>query len=242
MSLRTNEPSRPIANDPTAHDLLRAAHHTQYQFPERFAGFKASVTFTSDGTSRGAVLVRAPRDIALDLETDEQSSGWVRQEIASIAGHRWPSSYEQGDGRWTLTLGPDDGNALGRQVLMHDDPFSSSYRLHDGRITEVTRTMGTTRFSIITQQHLELPDGRLLPSAFTVGYWDLEGGRLTKTEAYTDDYVEVDGVWLPQSRRVVTMDDNGLTARQITFTGHQLLADSASVITDVSARRDRSGA
>lgn len=241
MSLTTNTPPTEVANDPAAHALLRAAHEAGYRFPAGFAGFTARVTYSGNGTATGTVTVRAPRDLMLDLDTDEQSYGWVRQEIASIAGHRWPTPYEQGDGRWTITLGPDDGHALGRQVTMHDDPFSSSYRVRDGRIGEVTRQMGQTRFSIITQEHLELPDGRFLPSAFTVGYWSLEGNRLTKSDVYADEYVEVDGVWLPRSRRVVTLSDEGISARQITLSDHQLLTGTAAA-GEVTAERRQHGA
>jgi hypothetical protein len=164
-----------------------------------------------------------------DLLADNTDLEWIRQEIASIVGHRWPVDYTQGDGRYTLTLGPADNHPLGQLVQFHDDPFSSSYRIAGGQITQVNRQMGKVRFSIQTQVRTETRDGRTLPAHFTVTTWDREQGRLIRTTIYHDTYIAVEGTYLPARRRVIEADDNGLTVRELQLSAHQLLEPTEAV-------------
>lgn len=218
-----------VANDPAAHAALREAHEAGYKFPVGFGGFSATLTFVRDGeTFSGSAAVRAPRDIQIDLDADDASLGWLRQELGSMAGHRWPTTYEAGDGRWALTLGDDADHPLGRTVTVHDDPFGSSYRLRGGRISQVNRQMGGTRFTITILEHQMAADGRHLPSVFTVAYWDVAEGRLSRADAYSDRYVEVGGSSLPAGRRVVTSSDTGQTTREFLLGGHELLVGEAA--------------
>lgn len=229
-----------ITNDPAAHALLRTAHAGAYRFPEGFAGFAASLVYAEDGTtSAGTIQVRGPRDVSVELggKPTEAALDWLRQELGSMAGHRWPAPYAAGDGRWTQTLGPADDHPLGRLVLIHDDPFDSSYRVRDGRIAQVNRRMGTTRFTITIQGHQELADGRTLPSAFMVAFWDTERGRLTRADVYADRYLDVDGIQLPKARRVATAGDDGWTVRELVLSDHRFLGGAADAGLTEAARR-----
>jgi hypothetical protein len=210
-----------ISNDPKAHTLLRAAHEGGYRFPRGFAGFAATVRVVDgEHAASGRVKVRSPQDVSLEIDAGAATTAWLQHEIASMAGHRWPTPYEESDGRWTLTVESDDAHPLGRLVRVHDDPFQSSYRVRDGRIAQITRQMGPRRFSIIPHEHTITPDGRALPSHFTVVFWDLDQGRLVRSDAYQDQYVPVDGVYLPASRRVVSADDAGITVRELALSDH----------------------
>lgn len=207
-----------------AHQRLREAHEGAYRFPVGFGGFTAQLTYEEFGLSvTGLISVRAPRDIHFDIDAPEQVAGWIRQELGSMAGHRWPTSYEQGDGRYELSIEEED-HPLGPLLRMNNDPFTSSYRVLEGRITQVTREMGPMRFSISIQAQTTVSDGRVLPVSFMVNYWSLESERLTRADAYTDQYLDVEGIQLPSSRRVVTADDQGLRVRQLTLGDHRLLA------------------
>ena len=226
------------ANDPAAHAALKHAHDAGYKFPAGFAGFAATLTFIQDGAAvSGRITVKAPRDVQFDIGADEAAIGWLKQEIGSMAGHRWPSPYEAGDGRWTLTLSDDATHPLGQTVTVHNDPFGSSYRLRDGHISQVNRQMGGTRFTITILAHQVAADGRSLPSVFTVAYWDIAEGRLTRADAYTDRYATVAGTSLPVGRRVVTSTDTGQTTRELILNGHELLTGEASTATPEAARR-----
>lgn len=237
MTTTQTPPPTEVTNDPAAHDTLRAAQANAYRFPVGFGGFTATISHESTGeTADGTVTVNGPRAIEVDLMASETALGWVQREISSMAGHRWPSDYDQGDGRWPLTL-EDDGNPLGARIVLQGDQFSSSYRVRDGRISQVNRRMGPMRFTIHIQSHQPLSDGRTLPGTFTVSFWDLASGRLTRSDVYTDHYVEVDRTWLPASRRVVTTSDDGIVARAFSLSDYRLLTGSVAPVAPEAARR-----
>jgi len=174
-----------------AHNLLREAQQAAYRFPEGFPGFWSNVTITeatSDATktASGTVTVGGPRAIEL--------AQWGKQEIGSIAEHRWPTSYEESDGRYGLTLDEDTDHPLGPQITFQDDPFTSVYRVANGWISQVTRSMGPMRFTITMQSHMETPDGRAQPSEFTVSYWNTQQNRLIRSDIYSDRYQVVENV------------------------------------------------
>jgi hypothetical protein len=211
-------------NDPAAHELLRGAHAAGYRFPAGFSGFRAALQFTdSEQSAVGTVEVRTPSQITLDLDVDESSRQWVLQEMASIVGHRWPTPYEQQDGRYNLTLVPEDRHPIGRLIQFNDDRFSSSYRVRGEHIAQVNREIGKMRFSISILEHSQASNGKWVASQFTVVYWNTHDGRLVRADAYSDSYVPVDGVDLPESRRVITASDDGLITHQMTLRDHELL-------------------
>ena len=214
----------PLVNDPEAHGLLKAAHESGYRFPSEFAGFSSDIEISVNGeTRRGHVVLRSPRDLDLDIEADEATMGWVRHEIGSMVGHRWPTPYAESDGRWILTLEEEAAHPLGQLIKVHDDPFDSSYRLRDGRITQVNRHMGPTRFSINIHEHALTADGRTLPSAFTVAFWNTEEGRLTRTDAYQDRYVEIGGIQVPEKRRILRAEDSCISVHEMMLSNYTLL-------------------
>jgi len=220
-----------------AHARLRAAHEKGYRFPEGFLGFEGdvAVTVASDADVshlKGRVTIGGPRAIEVKTDDDPATAQWVRQELASMAGHRWPTSYEAGDGRYELTIGEDDGHPLGVLLTFANDPFSSSYRLIGDRISQVARAMGAIRFTITMLRHIETSDGRTLPAEFTVSYWNTEENRLTRVDAYQDVYAEVDGVLVPASRTVVTAEDGGFTTRALTLSDVVLLTEPFVVTED----------
>lgn len=107
------------------------------------------------------------------------------------------------------------------EVVELGDSMNSAYRVSDGEIATVTRTLDDRRFTIVVHDRQRFDDGRTLPTSFTVFYWDASTAALTATEAYRDDVVEVEGVFLPAARRVVRGDEEGLSVREIELAGHK---------------------
>lgn len=181
--------------------------------------------------------MRSPREMALGIDADEAGLQWLNRELGSMIGHRWHAPYAEGDRRYTQTLGSDDAHPYGRLIRLHDDRFNSSYRVRDGQIAQINRQMGPMRFTIHIQDRVILPGdptGRSLPTHFTVAYWNVEGGRLVRTDIYRDRYVAIGGLHLPASRLVVTADDNGFTYREMRLTGHELLSNQDAPPTEAN--------
>jgi hypothetical protein len=203
--------------------LVREAHEASYRFPPSFPGFRSGLRFRSAGVeAEGTLVLRAGERPELEIDLPEQEGHWLEHELGSLAVHRFHRSYEDADGRNDKTLEDDDGNPLGRLVSIADR-MDSSYRVGGGRINEINRTHGGSRFTIVIQERAEAPDGRAVSTAFTVSHWDAATARLLRADAYTDAFADLGGLLLPSRRRVATASDAGLTVREVELTAHELL-------------------
>lgn len=210
-------------------ELLGEAHASAYRFPADFAGFAAVLTMTgSGGRGTGTVTARGPSSVVVSLDAPEAEHAWAAKELNSMVAHRWHQPYDAGDGRYPKEGDADGAHPLGRLVRLVGDPYSSSYRVLDGHVSVVERHMGPMRFCIVVHERGPAPDRRTVPSTFTVTYWNAATGALTRADAYSDAYTEVDGVMLPLSRRVVTATDDGLVTRQLRLSELHVLAGNAS--------------
>jgi hypothetical protein len=169
------------------------------------------------------VVAPDPSNVEVHLEAPEPDREWASRELASLVAHRWPQAYGSGDGRYPKETDPDDRHPLGLLVMLRGDPLSSSYRVQDRQVTQINRHHPGGRFSIVIQARMTAPDGRGLPTQFAVCHWD-GTGRLIRSDLYSDAYRNVEGVLLPERRRVATADDRGLTTRELRLTQHALAA------------------
>ena len=197
--------------------LLRRAHQAGYRLPPDFPGFTATVRTASGDTGRLVVRGRTDLDLTFDGTTTADAH-WAREELASMVSHRWAARYDDGDGRW-------DKRADSDTVRLLDDPFDSAYRLRDELISEVHRTAGDVRFVIAVSGRATVPDGRHLPTHFTVFHWATGTGQLVRAEHYVDAYVPVGDVQLPARRQVVAATAEGLTTRTLTLSDHRVGVD-----------------
>ncbi len=203
--------------------LTREAHDATYRFPPGFPGFRCRITVRAEGVeAEGSLTLRAGERPELEIELPEDDARWLGHELGSLAGHRFHRSYDEADGRNPKRLHDDDGNPLGRLVAIEDE-MDSAYRIGDGRINEISRTHGGSRFTIVIQQRADAGDGRAVSSAFTVCHWDAENGALLRADVYADSHVEVEGLLLPARRRVATASSSGLAVREVELSGHELL-------------------
>jgi hypothetical protein len=205
-----------------ADGLVAEAHRRGYRFPPEFAGFSAGVVWqTDDESGTGTLTARLGDEGAVELDGVE---GWVEQQLRSLLSHRAHRSYEAGDGAFAKQV--DGDGPLGTRVRI-EDSMDSSYVVGDGGIALVTRAHGGTRFTIAVQQKSPTPDGRELPTAFTVAYWD-GAGALVASEAHSDAYADLAGVLVPAGRTIVRADGTGLSVRRIVLDRHAPLDGSRS--------------
>jgi hypothetical protein len=208
-----------------AEALVRRAHARAYRYPEGFGGFRAEILASVDGReSEGTLVARPGPEVEVTLsDARPDDVQWVERELRSIIGHRQALAYDRSDGRHVKRVVEEAAHPLGVLVEL-DDEYSSSYRLSDGELASVTRTLGERRFTIVVHERLEVGDGTALPTSFTVFYWAAEDSALSATEAYRDTVVEVDGVLLPESRVIVRGDGDGLSVRRLRLREHTMEA------------------
>lgn len=199
-------------------DLLERAHDAAYRFPVEFKGFTAKVRTAAGAGGRVTATGRREHGFEFTAGTEDDIQ-WVREQVASILGHRWSTTFAAGDGRFPRTPEGEDPN--GALVRLAGDPMNSAYRVERDEIREVHRTAGDTMFTIVVSGSVYTAEGRL-PNNFSVYYWT--AGALVKADQYRDIYAQVGGVWLPSRRTITTADHGGLVTRVLELTEHEVTA------------------
>lgn len=204
--------------DPVAWNLLKETRHTRYYFVGSFDGFTSDVVLNDNGRIATGVInydVGRGADMRIKGE-DDRTEPWALQAVLNMIQHRRSPDFERGDGRHPTTFAEDDGSPAGRRVALND-AMRSSYRIRDGRVTEVDRTAGDEHFIISILEETPAGEGRYLPHYFTVTYFDAKTGAVKRNETFTDEYKKVDGVWLPVSRRILRAENGKVVTRVIEF-------------------------
>ncbi len=221
---RQNEQTA-VADDPTARTLLRQAFEKTARWQADFRGFSADLTINVDGKEwKGSVTVKGPRDVSVELP-DADLQKWTQEQLGMIAVHRGPRSFEESDGKYSLTL-EEDGHPFGPKFIIHGS--NSFYRLKDNRITQINRKMahpGMTpfAFTINVEESALTQDNKNLTTKYTVYYYSPEDGKLNNVESFTDTHVRVGSSDLPASRRIISYENGKVVVRSLTFSAHKLL-------------------
>lgn len=203
--------------------LVRDAHLNVHRHPPGFPGFRARVRLSTEGAvSVGRAAFRAGAAPAITVGARPEDADWLAREAASMVAHRAHRAYEDGDGRFDKDVEEGEG-PFGRVVHLAD-PMLSTYWIENGHITRIGRTIEGGRLSIMIQDQAPAPDGRWVPSHFTVTVQDETSGEVVAAEAYRDRYVAFGDLLLPASRRVVSLGREGSRTRELLLEHHELLA------------------
>ncbi len=210
--------------DPVAWNLLKETRETRYYFPPQFGGFTSDVVINDNGKIATAVInydVGGGADLQFKGGEVDETSPWVLEAVLNIIRHRRSTDFESRDGRYPICFAEDDKAPAGRRVTVNDT-MKSFYRIRDGRVTEVDRTIGGEHFIISVLEEVPAGQGRYLPRHFTVSYFDAKTGALTHTDTYMDEYQQVDGLWFPASERIVRAESGKVITRIIEFHNPQI--------------------
>lgn len=214
-----------VADDPRARDLLRRAFEATARWPKDFQGFTADLTVNVNGNeTNGSVLVKSPREVSVQLG-DGDIQKWAQEQLGMIAVHRGPRSFDESDGKYTLTM-EEDGHPLGIKVTIHGS--NSYYRLKDNRITQINRKMAHPgmnpfAFTINVEESAVTKDQKNLTTKYTVYYYSPTDGTLTNVESFTDTHVRIGACDLPATRRIITYEGKQVVVKYLSFTNHSLL-------------------
>ena len=214
-----------VADDPKAREALRRAFENTARWPAGFKGFTAQLAVNINGKEfHGPVTVKGPNEVSVQLG-DEEIQTWAHDQLAMIAVHRGPRTFEQSDGKYTLTM-VDDGHPLGIKLDIHGS--HSFYRLKDNRITQINRTMShpgmpAFAFTINVEDSAVTRDKKYLTTKYTVYYFSPEGGKLKNVESFTDTHARLGDADLPATRRIIAFENGSVIVKSLTLTDHQLL-------------------
>jgi len=215
--------SAAVADDPAARDLLRKAFEKTSRWPQGFKGFTADLICEEENrVSEGRVTVKSAREVTVEIG-DGELKKWAEGQISMMAVHRGPRSFEESDGKNSLTLGEEDHHPLGCLLILHGDGMNSRYRIKDDRITQINRSMERAKFTINVEDSLTTADGKALTTRYAVFYFSPADGTLRQVETYSDSHAVVNGIYLPGVRRVSFNENGAVTTRLLRFEHHRLM-------------------
>ncbi len=214
-----------VADDPQARTLLRRAFEHTARWQPDFRGFTADLTVSINGKeTSGPVMVKGPREVSVQLP-DADVQKWAQDQIAMIAVHRGPRSFEESDGQYTLTM-EEDGHPFGPKLMIHGS--NSFYRIKDNRITQINRKMAHPgmppfAFTINIEESAVTQDGKNLTTRYTVYYYSPTDGKLKNVESFADTHVRVGSSDLPATRRIISFENGEVVVKSLSFRNHKLL-------------------
>ncbi len=212
-----------VQNDPKAQDLLRGAFEKTARWQSDFQGFQADLRINMNGTeTKGTVTVKGPRDVAVQIQ-DEDLQKWAQNQIAMIAVHRGPRSFEESDGKYALTLGNSQSHPLGQRINIHGDGMESWYRIKDNRITQINRKMPHMAFTINVEESALTQDNKYLTTRYTVYYFSPKDGTLQNVDSFTDTHIRISSSDLPATRRIISYENGAVVTRTLVFENHKML-------------------
>jgi hypothetical protein len=220
-----HKPETTVTDDPHARELLRRAFENTARWQPDFKGFTADMAVNVNGKeTSGPVMVKGPREVSVQL-SDGDVQKWAQEQLGMIAVHRGPRSFEESDGKYTLTA-EEDGHPFGTKLNIHGS--NSFYRLKNNRITQINRKMAHPgmapfAFTINVEESAVTQDQKNLTTKYTVYYYSPADGKLNNVESFTDTHVRVGASDLPATRRIISFENGQVVVKSLTFTNHRLL-------------------
>jgi len=212
-----------VADDPKARTMLRQAFEKTARWQPDFKGFTADLTVNVNGKEgKGSVSVKGPKEVAVTLP-DPEMQKWAEGQIGMMAVHRGPRSFDESDGKYSLTLGDDTDNPLGPRLTINGDGMHSFYRVKGDRITQINRKMPHMAFTINVEDSAVTQDGKLLTTRYTVYYYSPQDGKLTNVESFTDSHARVASSDLPATRRIISYENGEVIVKSLLFEHHKML-------------------
>jgi hypothetical protein len=186
-----------------------------------FPGFTTDVVVRGDD---GKLEARATIDAAGTVELSGERSAlhdWAQDQLQSLVQHRMPDG-EITEGDVTFVAEPVM-HPLGRLIDLGDEQRQSRYRLNGDVITEVNRLMGPQRFTISVLSIHRNGEGKYLPEAFTMSFWDVKTGELKETRAFWNSWRRVGDFDLPERILEIAAGEQGAKTKELMFQNQRLL-------------------
>ncbi len=210
-------------DDPKAREALKEVFGNTARWDADFKGFTADINVNINGKEEtGTVTVKGPKEIELTIQ-DEKAKEFASENLASIAMHRGPRSFDESDGKYKLAFGDEGTHPLGRSVVMGGDGMGSFYRIKDGRIQQINRKTPRFSFSINIEESVKNAENKFLTKKYSVFYFKPENQGLKNVESYTDDYTRVDAYDLPEQRRIIDCQEGACVVSSMTLSNHKML-------------------
>ncbi len=188
------------AEDPAATRLLKDARAARALW-EKFPGFSANVRINHNGQVINTHLqVQDNGKLTFDI-ADPDTKKFVRQQLASLVGHRLPGGTEKATP--CAFADKNEDHPQGRKIVVLGDKMGSSYRVKDNQLLEVNRGMKGSRFTITVLKNDVTPEKKYLASQYVVHTWKNGGNELLDSTTFHHTWKRVNGLDLPDTLTIV---------------------------------------
>lgn len=213
-----------IRDDPEARTLLEEARR-QVVVWDHFPGFQAKLTVDRDSNrSGGEVMVLPSGKVQVELQ-DRETAEWAGRILRSLVNHRLKLETHKHEDA-PVAFGPQDQHPQGR-LVKKSDRLSSTYRIKARQIVQVNQKTEKGWLSLNVLEYTPTLHGSL-PKQVAVFQFD-EKGVLATSTVFTDEYVEIEGFWLPKSRVIITAQGGKIEVARLQFYEHRLLQKEAAM-------------
>ena len=210
-------------DDPKAREALREVFGNTARWSSDFNGFTADVIVNINGSEEsGTITVKNSKEIEHSIKSEKHKE-FLSENMASIAMHRGPRSFEESDGKYKLSFIDDGSHPQGRAISMGGDGMSSFYRIKDGRIQQINRKTPRMSFTINVEESVKNTEGKFLTHKYTVYYFNPENGSIKDVESYTDNYARVGSFDLPEYRRIIHAESGTVESGFMQLRNHKTL-------------------
>lgn len=208
---------------PSAKELLGRARNARATWAD-FPGFSAKMKLeTGEKAATGEIAVSADGSVRLQ-GFDKIDTKAAQARLDSLMQHRFAGG---GPAEEVVYVDEPAKHPLGSLLRFEDDEkLHSAYRVKDDVITEVNRETGPVRFTISVLEVSRNLEGKYLPRAFNVTFWDVATGALSSTESHLNLWKRVGPFDLPERLLIVSGDKNGKRALLCELSDHQLTQPS----------------
>lgn len=210
-------------SDPLAYRALQFAGEWRESLTADAQPFRVKFSATNTNQTLTGTVTWRPNDLQITFDGPEgEATKHVRTQLSSLFQHRVHRSFEQGEGKYRITLKGTKENALS---IALNDPMKSSYVIKDGRLAEVKRVFGKEELTLNIHKFQETPNGRYLSTGFHSVSRDVATGEVRAELDYEDAFNPIDGVWLPKSRTVKGKTNGHRIEMRVTFSDYSFLTN-----------------
>ncbi|WAS04063.1 DUF3386 domain-containing protein [Gloeomargaritales cyanobacterium VI4D9] len=207
----------------SARDRFQQAYENRYTWDEQFPGYTARVSWRT-GEQQVTAQVRIERDLSVVIEGLSPEQPQYKELLGlmrDVVTHRQRRDFTTAHGQNEFTSGEPlpDGSV---PIRVTGDAMGSHYQVRGSVITQVSRVMGGSAFTIDTLSVEQTAQG-YFPLHYRVQFTDAATGEPQQVVDIRERYALVDGYYLLQERRQTATKNGVTTETVIEFTDLQLL-------------------
>jgi Protein of unknown function (DUF3386) len=181
---------------------------------EDFSGLQGNLTFSDNGATVDAKFsINSDGEVTLKL-ADGPARKWLITYLESMVQHRLPTANVKEDVKY---VNDNDKHPLGVKLSLGDgEDMDSHYRVRDNVVREVNRKAGKGRFTISVLESKDNPEGKYLPTIFTVNTWNAEGALVSSLTEH-DTWGRLGNLDVPQRVVQTSAGKDKVVVRTIEF-------------------------